>query len=75
MQMYNLLEYSYNYSDTTSTLWFYSKDKANNFNDDIKNTNAFKSFRYKAILLGNTVAQLVPNQANRILENARMQFH
>ena len=26
MSMYNLIEYSLNYSDTTVTLWFYSKD-------------------------------------------------
>ena len=26
MRRYNLLEYSLNYSDTTNSLWFYSKD-------------------------------------------------
>ena len=26
MSMYNLLEYSWNYSDTTGILWFYLKD-------------------------------------------------
>ena len=35
----DLLEYNLNYSDTTVSLWFYSKDKANNFNNDIENTN------------------------------------
>ena len=30
--MYNLVEYSSNYSDTTGSLWFYSKDEAANFN-------------------------------------------
>ena len=35
----DLLEYNLNYSDTTGSLWFYSKDKANNFNNDIENTN------------------------------------
>ena len=28
MPMYNLLEYSSNYSETTRSLWFYSKDEA-----------------------------------------------
>ena len=28
MPMYNLVEYSSNYSETTGSLWFYSKDKA-----------------------------------------------
>ena len=35
MPMYNLLEYGSNDSDTTSRLWFYSKDEAANFNNDI----------------------------------------
>ena len=56
MVLYNLLEYSLNYSDTTGSLRFYSKDKATNFDADIAAGNAFKSFKYKAKLLGNTVA-------------------
>ena len=54
--MYNLLEYSSNYSDETGSLSFYSKDEANNFNADIADDNAFKSFSYKVKLLGNTSA-------------------
>ena len=43
--MYNLLEYSSNYSDTKGSLWFYSKDKSTAFNADIAhNDNNFKSF-------------------------------
>ena len=34
MPMYNLIEYSSNYSETTGSLWFYSKDEATNFNVD-----------------------------------------
>ena len=41
MRMYNLLEYSSNYSNMTGTLWFYSKDEATNFNADIDDTNSF----------------------------------
>ena len=67
MPMYNLIEYSSNYSKTTGSLWFYSKDKATNFNKNIENTDNFKSF--KAKLLGNTVAQPVPNNANGILKD------
>ena len=40
--MYNLLEYSSNYSNMTGTLWFYSKDEATNFNADIDDTNSFQ---------------------------------
>ena len=61
MPMYNFLEYSSNYSDTTGSLWFYFKDEANNYNNIIVNNNAFKSFKYKTKLIGSTSA------ANRIL--------
>ena len=67
MSMYNLIEYSSNYSETTGSLWVYSKDEASNFDTDIVNKN-FKSFEFKAKLLGNTVSQPAPNQANRILK-------
>ena len=70
MPMYNLTEYSPNYSETTASFWFYSKDEETNFNADIANTNNFKSFKYKAKLLENTVYQPAPNQANGILKCA-----
>ena len=54
--MYNLIEYISNYSETSGSLSFYSKDEAINFNNNIANTDNFKSFKYKAKLLGNTVA-------------------
>ena len=69
MSMYSLIEYSSNYSETSS-LWFYSNNEANGFNDDVANTNNFKSFNYKVKFLGNTVAQDAPNKAKRILKNA-----
>ena len=52
MPMYNLIEYSSNYSETTASLWFYSKDEATGFKADIANDNNFKSFKCKAKLLG-----------------------
>ena len=61
--MYNLLEYSLNYSDTTGSLWFYSKDEATNFNSNITNNDIFKSFMYKTELIGTTGA------TNGILKN------
>ena len=66
MPMCNLLECSSNYSDTTGSLWFYSKDEATNFNADIVNRNNFKFFNYKAKLLGNSEA----DGNNGILKNA-----
>ena len=63
--MYNLIEYSSNYSKTTGSLWFYSKDELTYFSADIANTDNFKSFMFKAKLLENTEA----DGANGILKN------
>ena len=54
--MYNLIEYSSNYSETRGSLRFYSKDEVTNFNANIVNDGNFKSFKYKAKLWGNTAA-------------------
>ena len=48
MPMYNLIEHSSNYSETTESWWFCSKDEATNSDADIANNN-IKS-------LGNTEA-------------------
>ena len=42
MPMYNLIEYSSNYFERTLSLWFYSKDKAIDFNADIANDRIFQ---------------------------------
>ena len=52
--MYNVIEYSSNYSDTTGRLWYDTKDVATNFDSDIAK-NVFKSFKYKDKLLESTV--------------------
>ena len=55
MAMYNQIEYGSNYSKTTGSLWFYSKDEGTHFNADIANTgDGFKSVKYKPKLLENT---------------------
>ena len=59
---------SSNYYETTGSLWFYSKDEATDFNPDIINDNNFKSFKYKAKLLGKTEAQPNPNNVHGILK-------
>ena len=64
--MCNLIEYSTNYSETTGSLWFYSKDEVTIFNTDIVNDNNFKFFMYKAESLESTEADVV----NGILEIA-----
>ena len=45
MPMYNLLECSSNNSDTTGSLWFYSKGEATDFSNNIAVNAAFKSFK------------------------------
>ena len=47
MPMYNLSEYSSNYSDTTGSLWFYSKDEETDFNNIIENSDEITSSKYK----------------------------
>ena len=71
MLMYNLIEYSSKYSETKGRLRFYSKDEATIFNNDIGNDNNLKSFKYKAKLIGNTVAE----GANRILKMKQLLLH
>ena len=64
MLLYNQLENSLNYSVMTCSLCFYSKDKATNFDIDIANDDAFKSFEHNTKLVGSSAA------ANGILENS-----
>ena len=53
MPMYNLIEYSDNYSDTSGSLWQFKRDEINN-NEDVTNDNNAPSFKYKASVIGNT---------------------
>ena len=56
MPMYNLIEYSDNYQDSSATLYQYKRDEppeANAINDLTTDTSS--SFKYKAELLGNPV--------------------
>ena len=51
--MYNLIEYSDNYSDTSGSVWQFKRDEIIN-NADVTNDNNASSFKYKANLIGNT---------------------
>ena len=53
MLMYNLIEYSGNYSDTSGSLWDFKRDEIVN-NANVTNDNNASSFKYKASLNGNT---------------------
>ena len=56
MPMYNLLEYSKNYSKTSGSLWNYYRDElTDETNDDSgPDKNVIKSFKYKASITGST---------------------
>ena len=51
--MYNLIEYSDNYSDTSGSLWDFKRDEKVD-NADVTNNNNAPSFKYKASIIGNT---------------------
>ena len=53
MPMYNLIEYSDNYSDTSESLWNFKRDEIIN-NADVTNDDNAPSIKYKANLIGNT---------------------
>ena len=53
LPMYNLIEYSDNYSDSSGSLWSFKRDdRANNAN--VTNDDNAPSFKYKASIIGNT---------------------
>ena len=52
MPMYNLIEYSDNYQDSSATLYQYKRDKPPNDNANLTADNS-TSFKYKVNLLGN----------------------
>ena len=66
MPMYNFLEYSDNYSDTSASLWNFKRDEIEE-DADLTIDNG-SSFKYKANLIGNTVA----DRANRKKENVKI---
>ena len=53
MPMYNLIEYSDNYSDTSGSLWQFKRDEIID-NANVTNDNNAPSFKYKASIIGNT---------------------
>ena len=53
MSMYNLIEYSDNYSDTSGSLWGFKRDDIVN-NVNVTNDDNAPSFKYKASGIGDT---------------------
>ena len=75
MPMYNLLEYSKNYSKTTVSLWNYCKDELTDDTNDNNNLNKnvinSKSFKYKTSITGSTynVDVKITNDAGNQVNN------
>ena len=57
--MYNLLEYSDNYSDSSGSLYQFKRDELPPDNGNVSVDNS-SSFKYKSNLLGNNIKILVP---------------
>ena len=70
MPIYNLFEYSFNYSHMTSSSWFDLKDEATNLIIILRMLMNIKSLNYRSNILKGAMAQHAPNQANGILKNA-----
>ena len=51
MPMYNLIEYSDNYSDTSGSLWQFNRDEIEGDADHIPNNSL--SFKYKSSFITN----------------------
>ena len=55
MSLYNLIEYSDSYSDSSGSLWGFKRDEVAN-NANVTNDDNAPQFKYKANLIGNTEA-------------------
>ena len=53
MPMYNLIEYSDNYSDTLGSLWDFKRDEIVD-NANVTNDDNARLFKYKVNFIGNT---------------------
>ena len=69
MPMYNLIEYSDNYSDTSGRLWQFKRDEVPANNADLTINNS-QSFKYKAALLGKTANAV--NNTNSSVKDAKI---
>ena len=73
MPMYNLLEYSKNYSKTTGSLWNYYRDELTDDTNDNSNRNKkvihSESFKYKTSITGSTTnvdAKITSDAGNQV---------
>ena len=68
MPMYNLIEYSDNYSDTSGNVWQFKRDEVPANNADLTINNS-QSFKYKAAPVGKTANA---KDGNRYVKNTKI---
>ena len=70
MPMYNLIEYSNNYSNTSGSLWQFKRDEQNmnNRNPVSVTTDGLSSFKYKSSFKG----ELTAVGGNKVLKNVKI---
>ena len=66
--MYNLVEFSDNYSDTSGSLWYFKRDEVPANNADLTIDNS-ESFKYKAALVEKTANH---NNEKRSVEGTKI---
>ena len=73
MSMYNLIEYSDNYADSSGSLYQFKRDEQNMNNGNIADvtTDDLSSFKYKLSIL----RDLVAGGVNGVLKNAKIVVH
>ena len=69
MAMYNLIEYSDNYSDTSGSLWQFKRDEVPANNADLTINNS-QSFKYKTAIAGRKTAN--HNNGKRSVEDTKI---
>ena len=69
MPMYNLTEYSDNYSDTSGSLWQFKRGEVPADNADLTIDNS-QSLKYKAVFVGKTADAV--NNTNSFVKNAKI---
>ena len=69
MPIYNLFDYSDNYSDTSGSLWQFKRDEVTDKNADLTTDNS-QLFKYKAALLGRTANAV--NNTNNFVKEAKI---
>ena len=73
MPMYNLIEYSDNYSDTSGSLWQFKRDEIER-NNDLTVDNS-SSFKYRSNIIGNLSQARTKSNVKIVVPLKKLSFH